>query len=78
MRTRGIVRSKAGSDNKPMLDPRPAHQLFTPWVDSAERSCWTCTRAMGYDGVHPWREQHRRVVVDACGYWERGAGCDAP
>jgi hypothetical protein len=26
--------------------------------------------------VRLWRERFRLVVVDACGCWERGAGCD--
>jgi len=49
---------------------------FTPWTGGAERSCWTCAHATGYDGVHLWCERFRLVVIDACGCWERGAGCD--
>jgi hypothetical protein len=58
-------------------EPQPAHQHFTPWADGPERSCWTCTHAIGYDGVHLWCQQHRLVVIDPCGWWERGAGCDS-
>jgi len=59
-----------------MFDQQPAQQHFTPWKDSAERSCWTCAHATGYDGVHLWCTRFRLVVIDACGCWERGAGCD--
>ncbi len=55
---------------------RAAH--FTPWTDSADRSCWTCAHSTGYDGVHLWCVRHRLVVVFPCACWERGAGCDEP
>ncbi|MGA8051300.1 MAG: hypothetical protein WCA09_14075 [Burkholderiales bacterium] len=40
------------------------------------RSCWTCARAIGYDGVHLWCRHFRLVVVQPCGLWEREPGCD--
>jgi len=51
-------------------------QYFTPWTDGAERSCWTCAHAIGYDGVHLWCQRYRLVVVQPCGLWQREAGCD--
>ena len=62
--------------NDPQQQATPQH--FTPWTGSAERSCWTCAHATGYDGVHLWCTRFRLVVIDACGCWERGAGCDEP
>jgi len=32
--------------------------------------------SIGYDGVHLWCDQHRLVVVDPCGWWQREPGCD--
>ena len=57
-----------------MIALEPAHKYFTPWQDGGERSCWTCTHSLGYDGTHLWCQQHRLVVVMPCGWWERGAG----
>lgn len=34
--------------------------------------------ATGYDSVHLWCERFRIVVIDPCGCWQRGAGCDEP
>ena len=53
-----------------------SYRPFTPWTGSADRSCWTCAHAIGYDGVHLWCERFRLVVIDPCGCWERGSGCD--
>jgi len=52
------------------------HRHFTPWRDSADRSCWTCAHSVGYDSVHLWCGRFRLVVTHPCGCWERGAGCD--
>ena len=60
-----------------MSQEQPSPQRhFTPWTGSAERSCWTCTHAIGYDGVHLWCQYFKLVVIDQCGRWEREAGCD--
>ncbi|MGE5130361.1 MAG: hypothetical protein ACM3IK_12050 [Sphingomonadaceae bacterium] len=58
------------------LRPQAAHRHFSPWTQSAERSCRTCAHATGYDGVHLWCTQHRLVVIDPCGWWMREPGSD--
>ncbi len=52
------------------------HHRFTTWRDGANRTCWTCTHATGYDGVHLWCKQHRLVVTSPCPWWEREPGVD--
>ncbi len=53
---------------------RSEHFPFTHWTNNADRSCWTCAYAIGYNGVQLWCERFRIVVIDARGCWERGAG----
>jgi hypothetical protein len=50
---------------------------FSPWRDSAQRACATCTHSLGIDGPHYWCQHHRIVVVMPCGCWEREPGTDA-
>jgi hypothetical protein len=63
-------------DNLRMPEPQHTRRYFTPWTANDVRGCWTCAHATGCDGVHLWCERFRLVVIDACGSWERGAGCD--
>ena len=53
-----------------------AARHFSPWLEAPDRSCWTCTNAIGYDGIHLWCERARMVVVMPCGRWERCPGSD--
>lgn len=53
---------------------RSEHVPFAHWTNNADRSCWTCAQAIGYDGVQRRCDRFRIVVIDARSCWERGAG----
>ena len=56
--------------------PQEPSRHISPWSAGEERRCATCAHATGYDGVHLWCMEHRLVVVDPCGWWQREPGSD--